>query len=155
MKPLLWSKTGWEESWEDTGAGQRPAGKPFRRPVLPRRQMEVFFWVLWLQTGVSYQTFSFSSSLHLSYPSHCIHQPLTQAASDSTCICCATFLPHFGERSFYSLCLLSIPPPISFSSVDLLHIRNALIHECRLFMKKCGPSPLFGGKHCSGYFHNW
>lgn len=95
------------------------------------------FIILSLQMGVSYQTFSLFSSLHLSFPSHCIYHSLSLPASDSTCICCPTFPAHSSLSSFYILSVLLLVL-ISVFGVNVLFIRDDLISRHRIFMDKCG-----------------
>lgn len=98
------------------------------------------FIILSLQMGVSYQTFSFFSSLHLSFPSHCIYHSLSPPASDSTCICCPTSPAHSSLSSFYILSEL-LGVLISVFGVNVLFIRDDLIRRHRIFMDKCDASP--------------
>ncbi len=108
----------------------RPTGKPFRRKSCSHCEWKSFI-ILSLQMGISYQTFSLFSSLHLSYPTRCIYHSLSLPSSDSTCICCAT--PHFSVSSFCILSVLLLAL-ISVFSVIFLSIRNTLMLRHRIFM---------------------
>lgn len=116
----------------------RPTGKPFRRKSCSHCKWKSFI-ILSLQMGTSYQTVSLFSSLHLSCPSRCIYHSLSLPASDSTCICCATFPPHFSVSSFYILSVLWLLL-VSVFSVAFLSVRNTLMLRHKIFMDKCGPS---------------
>lgn len=108
----------------------RPTGKPFRRNSCSHCKWKSFI-ILSLRMGVSYQTFSLFSSLHLSYPTHCIYHSLSLPPSDSTCICCAT--PHFSVSSFYILSVLLLAL-INVFSVVFVSLRSTLMLRHRIFM---------------------
>lgn len=126
----------------------RPTGKPFKGKSCFHCKWKAFI-ILSLQMGISYQTFSFFSPSHLSYPSHCIYHSLSLPASDSTCICWDTKL------FLQSLCIIII----SVFSVAFLFITTSILWWLDTEYLWVNAPVLSDLKRCrlswNDYFHIW
>lgn len=91
--------------------------------------------------GSNLSSFFFFSSLHLSYPSHRIYHSLSLPVSDSTCICCAIFLPHFNVSSFCSLCVLLSGLISVYSAVFSSATNNLMARQWKFMIKSCYYKP--------------